>query len=229
MTSAGSPAKAVIWDMDGVISDTAPCHLQSWQKVMARRGVRVTAAAFRRTFGQRNDIIIGTLLGGRASPEEIEAIAREKEAVFRRIARDRLRPLPGVGPLLESLRRGGYRLALASSAPMANISFIVRKLGIAGCFDALVSGEDVTEGKPNPQVFLVAAMRLGVDPARCLVIEDAVAGVAAARKAGMFCLAVTNTHPAARLREADLVVASLTEVSTADIEAIFHKPKGVAG
>ena len=221
--------RAVIWDMDGVISDTGPYHQRSWREVMAGRGIEVTEEDFRRSFGQRNDTIIRGLMGGEVSQNEIEVISREKEIHFRRIARDKLEPLPGVVPLLGSLQKEGYRMALASSAPMANISLIVRKLGVSGCFSTLVGSEDVTEGKPSPMVFLVASARLGVAPARCLVIEDAVAGVAAARRAGMFCLAVTNTHPAERLREADLVVSSLTEVSLRDIEAIFCKSKGVAG
>ena len=221
--------RAVIWDMDGVISDTGPYHYRSWRDVMAGRGVEVTEEDFRRSFGQRNDTIIPGLMGRKMSQNEIEVISREKEIHFRRIARDKLEPLPGVVALLESLRKEGYQIALASSAPMANINLIIEKLGIRECFSTVVGGEDVTEGKPSPQVFLTASARIGIDPARCLVIEDAVAGVTAARRAGMFCLAVTNTHPAEGLREADLVVNSLEEVRVEDIKAIFYKSKGVAG
>ena len=215
--------------MDGVISDTGPYHYRSWRDVMAGRGVEVTEEDFRRSFGQRNDTIIPGLMGREMSQNEIEVISREKEIHFRRIARDKLELLPGVVPLLESLRKEGYQMALASSAPMANINLIIEKLGIRECFSTVVGGEDVTEGKPSPQVFLTASARIGIDPARCLVIEDAVAGVTAARRAGMFCLAVTNTHPAEGLREADLVVNSLEEVRVEDIKAIFYKSKGVAG
>ncbi|MFH0942088.1 MAG: HAD family phosphatase [Chloroflexota bacterium] len=229
MTLPARPPRAVIWDMDGVICDTGPYHYRSWRKVMAERGVTLTEECFRRGFGRRNDAIIRGLLGGEVPPEEIEKISRKKESFFRRIVRGRLEPLPGVLTLLDSLHNAGYRMALASSAPLTNINLILRELGIAGFFEAVVSGEDVTEGKPSPQVFLLAAARLGVAPAGCLVIEDAVAGVTAARRAGMLCLAVTNTHPAKRLAAARLVVSSLAEVGLADIEAIFEKSEGVAG
>ena len=224
-----SEGMAVIWDMDGVISDTGPYHYRSWRDVMAGRGVEVTEEDFRRSFGQRNDTIIPGLMGREMSQNEIEVISLEKEIHFRRIARGKLEPLPGVVTLLESLRKEGYQIALASSAPMANINLIIEKLGIRECFSTVVGGEYVIEGKPSPMVFLTASARIGIDPARCLVIEDAVAGVTAARRAGMFCLAVTNTHPAEGLREADLVVNSLEEVRVEDIKAIFYKSKGVAG
>ncbi len=116
-------------------------------------------------------------------------------------------------------------MALASSAPMANISFIVQKLGVPGCFDTLVSGEDVTEGKPSPQGFLLAANRLEVEPENCVVIEDAIAGVTAAKRAGMKCLAVTNTHPGKSLMEADLVVDTLETVSVNDLAGLFNSAK----
>jgi HAD superfamily hydrolase (TIGR01509 family) len=223
------PETAVLWDMDGVICDSASCHYLAWNRMMARKGILVTEEVFRGGFGQRTDAFISSLVGGEVSPAEIQNIALEKERYFRRIVRGCLEPLPGVVPLLNSLREVGYRMALASSAPQANISLTLNELDITGYFETVVSGDDVTDGKPSPQIFLLAAQRLGVTPARCLVIEDAVVGVTAARRAGMFCLAVTNTHPAERLVAADLVVSSLAEVNTDVIKNIFKKSKGVTG
>lgn len=220
---------AVLWDMDGVICDSASCHHLAWNRMMAGRGVMVTDEVFRGGFGRRTDAFIRSLVGSEVPPSEVQKIALEKESYFRQIVRGCLEPLPGVISLLNSLREAGYPMALASSAPRANIDLTLTDLKITGFFETVVSGDDVTDGKPSPQIFLLAAERLGVVPARCLVIEDAVVGITAARRAGMFCLAVTNTYPADRLGAADMVVDSLTEVNTGVIEAIFEKSKGVEG
>jgi beta-phosphoglucomutase family hydrolase len=214
-------AKAVIWDMDGVIADTAPYHLAAWQAAFEKRGVSFTEDDFRLTFGQRNDTIIRDVLGAETSQREIDAISREKEADYRHKVKDKLKPLPGAVELIKSLKEHGFRLALASSAPLENIQLIITTLGIDDCFQVIVSDKDVAEGKPSPQVFLLAAQRLGVEPKNCLVIEDAVAGVTAARRAGMLCLAVTNTHPRVKLTEADLIVDILETVSAKALERLI--------
>ena len=149
---------------------------------------------------------------------EVDAIAEEKEMTFRRLAGDKIKPLPGALELLKLLKDNGFSMAIASSTPAENIELVTGTLGIADCFQALVTGHDVTEGKPSPRVFLLAAQRLGVEPANCLVIEDAVAGVTAARRAGMACLAVTNTHSRQKLSEANLIVDSLEKVTIDDIK-----------
>ncbi len=217
-------AKAVIWDMDGVLADTAPFHLSAWQKVFQKRGVKFTEEDFRHSFGQRNDTIIRKTLGEEISQEKIDAISKEKEASFRRRIRRNLKPLPGVIKLITSLEEQGFKLALASSAPVENIQLLSAGLGIENCFQAIISDKDVTEGKPSPQGFLLAAQRLGVEPKNCIVIEDSVAGVAAAKRADMHCLAITNTHPRPSLREADLIVDTLEGVSINDIEGLLHPP-----
>ena len=155
---------------------------------------------------------------------ETEAIAQEKEETFRNLVRQNIRPLPGAVELIKSLRENRFKIAIASSAPMENIRLITGGLGIDNCFQAIVTGQDVTEGKPSPQSFLLAAQRLGVEPKNCLVIEDAVAGVTAAKRAGMHCLAITNTHPKQSLKEADLIVDTLEAVSVDDIEGLLHPP-----
>jgi len=216
-----SSTKAVIWDMDGVIADTAPYHLEAWQEVFHKRGADFTEEDFRHSFGQRNDTIIRNALGKEVSQDEINAIARDKEESFRRRIRQNLKPLPGAIKLIKSLAKDGVKLALASSAPIENIQLLTRGLGIDDYFDSIICDQDVTEGKPNPQVFLLAAQRLGIEPKDCIVIEDAVAGVSAAKKAGMLCLGITNTHPRASLIEADLVVNTLEEVTVSDLEQLL--------
>jgi beta-phosphoglucomutase family hydrolase len=213
--------RAVIWDMDGVIVDTAPYHLKAWQEALSRRGVKFTEADFRHSFGQRNDTIIRSAMGEDTSRELIEAISQEKEESFRQRIGQHIQPLPGVIALIKSLQEHGFKMALASSAPIANIELLTRSLGIDSCFQTIISDQDVTKGKPDPQGFELAARKLGVEPTNCIVIEDAVAGVTAAKRAGMHCLAVTNTHPATSLAAADLIVDTLEAVSVHDLEELI--------
>lgn len=216
--------KAVIWDMDGVIADTAPYHFQSWQDVLGKRGVPITMEQFRPTFGQRNDSIIRRLMGETISQAEIDAISEEKEESFRQqiaAARD-FKPLSGVLALMESLREHRFRMAVASSGPRENIRLLVKMLRVDVYLQTIVAGEDVTESKPSPQIYLLAARKLGVAPAYCTVIEDAIAGVEGAKRAGMHCVAVTTTHPRHRLDGADIIVDSLEELTVEDLVKLLY-------
>jgi beta-phosphoglucomutase family hydrolase len=214
--------EAVIWDLDGVLANTASFHLSAWQETFQKRGVKFTEEDFRRSFGQRNDTIIRNTLGEQTTQGEIEAIAEEKEATFRRMIGQKIKPIPGAVELVYSLRRQGIKLAIASSTPIENIRLITSSLGVANCFQAIVTGHDVTEGKPSPQVFLEAAQRLGAEPENCIVIEDAVAGVTAAKRAGMHCVAVTSSHSRESLKQADLIVKTLEEISIKDLEELVR-------
>ena len=216
--------EAVIWDLDGVLANTASYHLSAWQETFQKRGMKFTEADFRRSFGQRNDTIIRNTLGGKTAQGEIEAIAGEKEATFRRMIGQEIEPIPGAVELVYSLRRQGVKMAIASSTPIENIQLITGSLGVANCFQAIVTGHDVTEGKPNPQVFLEAAKRLGAEPENCIVIEDAVAGVTAAKRAGMHCVAVTSTRSRESLKQADLIIKTLEEISIKDLEGLVRPP-----
>jgi len=212
---------AVIWDMDGVLADTAPYHLLAWREIFAKRGINFTEEDFMRGFGIRNDAIIRNVLGEKTTDAEIEAIAREKEAAFRRIIGKNIKPLPGALDLLKALDESGVKMAIASSTVIENIRLIIGSLGIEKYFRAVVTGHDVTEGKPSPQVFLLAAQKLGAEPQNSIVIEDAVAGVKAAKSAGMYCIAVTNSHPREKLKEADLIVNTLEAVTVKDLEKLL--------
>jgi beta-phosphoglucomutase family hydrolase len=216
-----SRQKAVIWDMDGIIADTASYHFKAWQHVFQKRGINFTKADFRRKFGQRNDTIIRKVLGEDLPTTEIDTITSEKEEFFRHGVKQNIKPLPGVINLMESLKENGFSLALASSAPTENIQLILKGLDIGNYFHAIVCGREVAEGKPSPQGFLLAANKLGVAPENCIVIEDAVAGVIAAKRAGMRCIAVTNTNPRESLAEADLIVDSLDKVGVKDLEELL--------
>jgi beta-phosphoglucomutase family hydrolase len=214
--------QAVIWDMDGVIADTGIYHCRSWQHAFKKQGKSFTEEDFQHVFGRRNDTIIRKIMGQEMTQAEIDAIANDKEVFFRDSVKSNVRPFPGVIDLLKTLKTNGISAAIASSAPLENIRLILEEAGVADYFQAVVFGREVSEGKPSPQVYLKAAQKLGAEPACCIVIEDAVAGVEGARRAGMSCIAVTNTHPANGLDQADLVVNSLEKVGLPELERLYN-------
>lgn len=206
--------RAVLWDLDGVLVDSAPFHLQAWRELFGSVGREFSEADFRRTFGLRNDAILRDVLGDLPSAE-VERLGARKEELFRRAALGNIVPLPGALALLRLLRESGVKLALVSSTPHGNIDLILGSLGVEAAFDVIVGEEDVTRGKPDPEGFLLAARRVGVPPAECVVIEDAPAGVEAAKRAGMSCVGVSRDRPREALAEADLVVESLEDPAAA--------------
>jgi beta-phosphoglucomutase family hydrolase len=220
-----SRLEAVLWDLDGVIADTADYHYQAWVDIFGEKGVSFTREDFMRLFGQRHDTIIRFGLGDNISREEFNAITRKKQEDYRRRVADNIRPLPGAIELIKSLKEQGVKSAIASSAPLENIEIIIRGLGIEDCFHTIVCGMEVAEGKPSPQIFLLAAKKLGVQAGNCAVIEDAIAGVAAAKRAGMKCVAVTNSHSRNSLKKADLIVDTLEAVTITDLVGLFHPDK----
>lgn len=200
--------RAVLWDLDGTIADSKELHWRAWRDTLAADGVTVTEAQFLASFGRRNDAILGAWLPG-APAERVRRLGDAKEECFRRlVAAGPLRPLPGAIAWVERLAREGWRQAIASSAPRANVETMTRVLKLDRVMGALVSAEDVHRGKPDPEVFLVSAARLGVTPARSIVVEDAAAGIEAARRGGMKSIGVGWGE----LKAADLVVASPAEL-----------------
>ncbi len=216
-----SEAKGVIWDLDGVIVDTAPFHFQAWTKTLQEMGLPFSQEEFALIFGRRNRDILAGVIGKPLSTEEMERISTRKESLFREALKGKVRALPGVLFWLEELKRRGYRQALATSAPRENMETMVGSLGIEGFFDRIVLADELSAGKPDPEIFLLAAEALQLSPARCVVIEDAVAGVEAAKRAGMKCIAVATSHPRRALAEADMVVDSLDALSLHDFEALL--------
>jgi beta-phosphoglucomutase len=209
--------RAVIWDMDGVIIDSAEEHRKAWQRLAREDGVTFTDADFWATFGKRNDDII-SFIWGEKSAGRVQALADRKEEYFRALIRETAAPLPGSIELLRGLHQAGIAQALASSAPIENIKLISNVLGLGQYLTALVSGETVPRGKPAPDIFLKAAGELGIEPQYCIVIEDAVAGVQAAHAAGMRCIAVAGGRDLPGLRMAELMVNSLAGV---DVEKVL--------
>ena len=211
----------VLWDMDGVITDSGDAHYTSWQKALTQHGLSFSREFFEKTFGMNNNGILSLLYGRDATEKEVDTIAGLKEELFRQDVVGHLEPLPGVTDWLNRFDQAGARQAVASSAPQENIDAIIDGLDLRNKFLALVSGSELS-GKPDPATFLLAAERLGVAPIDCLVIEDATVGVKAARRGGMKCVAVCTTHPREALRHADIVVDRLGDLRPEDLKSLLQ-------
>jgi HAD superfamily hydrolase (TIGR01509 family) len=210
--------KAVLWDMDGTLVDSEQLHWLAWKEVMDAEGVAVTYQQFRDTFGQRNDTIIPLLLGG-ATAETVVRISDTKEAAYRRMVREGgIAAIEGAVEWVKSLHEQGWSQAIASAAPRANIEAILDVLDLKACFEATVAAEEVLRGKPDPQVFLLAAERLGVAPSRSIVVEDGRAGVEGARRAGMRSIGVARDGGEL---PADVVVRAFTDLSADAFERLL--------
>jgi HAD superfamily hydrolase (TIGR01509 family) len=193
--------------MDGTLIDSEEFHWISWRDTMAKEGVAISHEEFLASFGRRNDAILPQWLGAAATPEHIERVGNAKEEMYRDLFRTKgMPPLPGVARWLQELHERGWLQAIASAAPRPNVDAILKALGAADYFQAIVSAEDVHIGKPDPEVYLVAAARAGASPDRCIVVEDAVAGIEGARRAGMRSIGV---GPNWQHLAADVAVPSL--------------------
>jgi beta-phosphoglucomutase len=214
-------AGGVLWDLDGTLIDSAGHHWLAWRDTLAAEGRVVGQEDFANAFGRRNDEILRGLYGAALAPEWIERVSETKEQAYRRLLRERgLLPLPGAMAWLARLREAGFRQALASSAPRPNIDAAFVLLGLGEYLDTVVSADDVGRGKPDPAIFLAAADRLGLPPERCVVVEDAPAGLEAARRAGMRSIGVLSDHHP-RL-SADLVVPSLDALPQNAFETLLR-------
>jgi len=203
-----SHPSAVLWDLDGTLADSEEYHWLSWRDAMRIEGVDLSYDRFLASFGQRNDRILGAWLG-QVEPQRMRRIGDWKEAEYRRLAEERgMTPLPGAREWVERLRAAGWKQAIASSAPRLNVETMLRVLQMDGLIDAIVSAEEVSKGKPDPDVFLAAAAALSIPPPRCIVVEDAPAGVEAGRRAGMRTIGVNAKSRLA----ADLYVTSLADL-----------------
>ncbi len=217
----------VIFDMDGVLVDSYHAHFESWQRVAAEQGVTYTEEQFARSFGRTSrEIIKGTWGLPDPSDEQIRAIDARKEALFREIIGRDFPVMDGARELIDELRRAGFRVAVGSSAPPENVALVLDRLGGPDRFAAVVNGMDVQRGKPDPQVFLLAAARAGVEPHGCVVVEDARPGIEAARRARMASVALVSTgrsesdftpvHP-------DLIVRSLRDLNARTLADLISR------
>lgn len=213
--------QAVLWDMDGVIVDTYEGHFVAWKQSLDEVGQDYDEDTFKRTFGMNNHLILATVFGRELEESFIQKISDRKEELFRRDIKGKVQTLPGVLDWLEAFKGLGLKQAVASSAPQANIDVLLTELKIRDYFQAEAEGATL-KGKPDPAVFLLAAKKLKVDPVNCLVIEDSIAGVQAAKSAGCQCVAVLTTNLAKDLTLADLIVKDLSYLKLEQVKSLFN-------
>jgi HAD superfamily hydrolase (TIGR01509 family) len=213
-----------IFDWDGVIIDSSRHHERSWELLAEEEHLPLPPGHFKLGFGRKNQIIIPELYHWADADDtaEIERLGNRKEELYRELmAAGDLQPLPGVRPFLEQLRDAGVPRAIGSSTPRANLDAALSRLGIAELFDTIVSAEDVTHGKPDPEVFLKAAARIQRRPACCVVFEDAFPGIEAARAGGMRVVGIATTHPLEALAHTDRAVRTMEELSVPQLARWF--------
>ena len=211
---------AIIWDMDGVIVDTTELHYKSWNAVLPKYGVEFSKETFLSNFGMNNQAIIDSLMNH--PPQSVlDEISHQKENRFRENVPGNIDLLPGVKDWLQRFKAWGFLQGIASSAPQANVSIIVKETGISSYFDALESAENLPS-KPDPTIFLKVAGLLHAPINRSLVIEDAPVGIEGARHAGMKCIAVTTTHQAGELSAANLVVDRLDKLTPEAVRQLLE-------
>lgn len=205
---------AALFDWDGVVVDSSRPHRISWEKLAEEEGRVLPEGHFERGFGMKNAKIIPELLAWTRDPAEVKRLSDRKEALFREIIREEgIEALPGVREWLGQLQHAGVPCVIGSSTDRLNIVTILDLLGLGRCFKDMVTSENVGQGKPHPEVFLKAAAVAGMEPGRCVVFEDAPVGVRAGKSGGMKVVAVTTSHPAASLQEADLILTGLHEMT----------------
>jgi len=216
-----------LFDWDGVIIDSSAQHEESWELLAAEIGKPLPADHFIRGFGMKNQVIIPRILGWTTDPEEVNQYSLRKEFLYREIVKERgIEPLPGVRDLLTLLNEHGVPCSVASSTHRENIEVIFDAIGLRRYFRAVVTSEDVSHGKPDPEVFLKSAEKIGRDPRNCVVFEDAHVGIEAGRAAGARVIAVATTHPETELGMADIAVRSLEAVDWGMYYGLLNKHGG---
>ena len=219
MSKFGS-LEAVIWDMDGVIVDSGPFHFDSWHNTLDQYSLVVSDAQLRRMFGMTSPEVVRVLFGADVKEEFVTQLCEEKELLFREAIQESANYIPGVEYWLNEFKQSGILQAIASSGSQENIDAVLDALGTRSFLDEIVSGKNMPS-KPDPAVFLQAARQLGVKPKNCLVIEDAIAGVAGAKAAGMNCLAITTTNHPEDLADANVILKNLESLSESILNALF--------
>ncbi len=212
---------ALIWDMDGTMVDTRQAHCLAWKQTLAAEKYDLDWETFLQSFGQRNDTILRSLLSADLSDTEVVRISDAKELMFRNVLKDQgVQLMPGSAQLIDQAATHGYPQAVVSSAPRRNLTTILEAINRVDTFAVVIGAEDVRQGKPHPEGFILAARELVIFPSNCIVLEDAPAGLEAARRAGMACVGLLSTHD--HISGADRIVTSLEDLSLFDLEALLR-------
>lgn len=228
--ASGRPA--FIFDMDGTLVDNMAFHVQAWFMFFREQGMDITEDQVRaQAFGKTSEEILRAVLGNHLTPVEIAAYAERKEVIYRALYLPQMKPLPGLVDFLHEAQRLGIPMAVATSARMENIRLVLEGLGIASLFQVLVGADDVSVGKPEPEIYLTTARRLHIPPERCLVFEDSMLGLEAAYRAGMRAIAVATSHAPHELQALPAVIqviADYRDVHPASILERLQRDKEAA-
>jgi beta-phosphoglucomutase len=216
---------ALIFDMDGTLVHNMPIHNQAWQDTLAEAGVQIELDEFNRsTTGKKTAEILRLMLGAQLSDSEVANWGERKEALYRERFASYREPLPGLLHMLEQARTFGLPMAVATAAPPDNIGFILDELDLRRYFKAVVGGHDVQHGKPDPEIFLKSAQILGIEPAGCLVFEDALSGIEAARRAGMDAVMICTTINAQEVAGQPHVLRAVPDFTHLDLPTLLAQP-----
>jgi len=213
-----------LFDWDGVVIDSSKAHEKSWDLLAAEVGKPLPEGHFKKGFGRKNQEIIPDLLQWSKDSEEIEQLGSRKEELYREIVQEKgVDRIPGIEAFLQGLNEAGIRCAVGSSTPRKNVETILGMVGFGSYFQAIVCAEDVSQGKPHPEVFLTGAARLGRRPGNCAVFEDAYAGLQAAKAGGMKVVALSTTHAACALDdyEPDLILENFLAFNAEGFRELF--------
>lgn len=214
---------ALLFDMDGVIVDNHYYHLKAWMEFSKRRGFHLDEAEYKKHINGRTiAATMGHFFPDVKDPYKIMAMGNEKEEIYRGLYRAHQKPLKGLVGFLEAVIGAGISVGVGSSAPPANITFTLDGLGLRKYFKAIVNGSEVKKGKPDPEVYLKLAEKLGAKASDCIVLEDALAGIEAGKSAGAKVIGLATTHPAHEISHSDLVVNDFSSLSVDDLKALFH-------
>jgi HAD superfamily hydrolase (TIGR01509 family) len=207
-----------VFDWDGVIIDSSVQHEESWKRLATEEGKPLPEGHFKRSFGMKNELIIPGILRWADDPAEVRRLSLRKEELYRIVAVETgIRPLDGVVPFLSALAVAKIPCAIGSSTHRLNIDTLLDAMGVRSYFREIVSAEDVSHGKPDPEVFQLAAGRIGFRPDQCVVFEDAHVGIEAGLAGGFKVVAVAGTHPRNTLEDAHRIVDRLDELSAGDL------------
>jgi HAD superfamily hydrolase (TIGR01509 family) len=183
-----------IFDMDGVVVDNHFFHLQAWVEFGRRHGIVITETEFRKHFGSTNLTVLKSLFGDSITKSDIDLFGNEKESIYRELYSSSIEPVTGLPSFLKYASDKGVRIALATSAPVENVNFTLKATGLQKYFNIVTDSSMVSRGKPDPQVYLITAAKLGVKPSECIVFEDSIPGIQSAINAGMHVIGVATTH-----------------------------------
>jgi beta-phosphoglucomutase family hydrolase len=214
---------ALIFDMDGVIADTGDFHEQAWFAFCENHNIRIDSKLFRNIlFGMSNRETLKILFSRKLPNDESDKYVDEKEKHFRNLAAKAVKPLKGLNKFLEEAGTAGFKMAVASSAPLENIIFILEKTETGKYFDQITSADEILTSKPHPEIFLKTAAKTGYQPADCFVFEDSFAGIQAGNSAGMKVIGVASTHKIDELSNTIFNIHNFDEINIQKLHHLFE-------